>query len=243
MLALCTPAAVFATRAGTDSISWIVAPDLGDLVHLPVELVGGSVALACALLALAGYAIARSLREPDRWRTGFVAAWLAVPVLLAFVVSWVQPVFVSYYLIVTLPALALLAGAGLARLPGRAAGVAALAAVAALSVVRIADLYASGSLEDYRGVTHRMMGAMRPSDGVVYDPPAVANPVAFYDRRAARPPPGYPPRIWLVMRDAASAERQRVERTTLRGYEHISAASGFKRVTVALYVRRSGPGP
>jgi hypothetical protein len=164
-------------------------------------------------------------------------------VLLAFAVSWVQPVFVSYYLIVTLPALALLAGAGLARLPGRAAGVAALAAVAALSVVRVADFYVAGSVEDYRGAAHRMMGAMRPSDGVVYDPPAVANPVAFYARRAAGPFPRHPPRIWLVMRDAASAERQRLERTTLRGYERTSAPSGSRRVRVALYVRRSGPGP
>jgi hypothetical protein len=164
-------------------------------------------------------------------------------VLLAFVVSWVQPVFVSYYLIVTLPALALLAGAGLSRLPGRAAGVAALAVVVGLSVARIADFYAAGSAEDYRGAAHRMMGAMRPGDGVVYAPPAVANPVAFYDRRAAGSVSRYPPRIWLVMRDAVSAQRRRLERTALRGYERISPPSGFTRVSVDLYVRRSGPGP
>jgi mannosyltransferase len=255
VLMLCAPAAVFATRADTRGLSWIKPPGVGDLLHLPVELTGGGVALAAGLLALAVYAVARSLGDRDRWRTGFVAAWLVLPVLLAFAASLVQPMFVSYYLIVTLPAFALLAGAGIARLPGRVAGVAALVAVVALSVVRIADWYAAGSPENYRETARRISAGMRPSDGIVYDPPAVAHPIAYYERRAAaaaaaaidaRGSParaGSPPRLWLVMRDAATAERRRLERTTLRAYEPVARPSRVGRVSLALYRRRSRPGP
>lgn len=238
VLALCVPAAIVATRAGTGSISWIAKPDVSDLLNLPVTLTGGSVLGACALLALGGYAILRSRGERERWRTGFVAAWLLVPVLLAFAVSFVKPVFVDYYLIVTVPALALLAAAGIVRLPGRVAGALVLGGLVVVSAGRLADWYGQGSNEDYRAAALHIVRSMQPTDEVVYSPASVAAPIAFYERRAGAPPPAAvarPPRIWLVLRDGTPGKLTWLEHRVAAGYERVPGQPSFHRVLVALY--------
>jgi len=238
VLAVCVPAAIVAARAGTGSISWIAKPQVSDLLNLPVTLTGGSVLAACALLALGGYAILRSRGERERWRTGFVAAWILVPVLLAFAVSFVEPVFVDYYLIVTLPALALLAAAGIVRLPGRVAGALVLGALVVVSAGRLAHWYGQGSNEDYRAAAVHLARSMQPTDEVVYSPASVAAPIAFYERLAGAPQPAAvprPPRIWLVLRDGTPGKLSWFEHRVTAGYERVPGQPSFHRVLVALY--------
>jgi mannosyltransferase len=242
VLALCAPAAVVLMRAGTASISWIVEPGLGDLTHLPVELAGGSVALACALLALGGYAVARAFTDRERWRAGFVAAWILVPVLLAFAVSFVRPIFVDYYLIVTVPALALLAAAGLVRLPSRLAGAVVLGGIVVVCAGRISHWYGDGSGEDYRGAARHIAKNMRATDAVVYSPVSIIKPIAFYAHQAdaARPPArARPLRIWLVVRDATPGKLRELEHNITGAYERVRGQPSFHRVLVALYRSRT----
>jgi mannosyltransferase len=118
VIVLCTPEAVFAHRAGTSGISWIHEPTLRALIHFPSELAGNTV-LAAALIVLACYSIVRAVTDRQGWQTGFITAWLVVPVVLNFTVSKLgHPLFVTYYLIVVLPAFLLLAALGVVRLPG-----------------------------------------------------------------------------------------------------------------------------
>jgi mannosyltransferase len=241
VLALCAPAAVLAMRARTGAISWIVEPDLGDLINLPVRLAGGSVPLACALVALGGYAVVRALGDREPWRAGFVAAWILVPVLLAFAVSFVQPIFVDYYLIVSVPALALLAAAGLVRLPGWVAGTLVLGGLVVVSADRVSHWYGQGSGEDYRAAARQIVRNMQATDQVVYSPASIVKPIAFYERRAAAPRPAagpYPPRIWLVVRDATPGKLRQLEHSITGAYDRVPGQPSFHRVLVVLYRSR-----
>ncbi|MFP5318980.1 MAG: hypothetical protein ACLGI2_11895 [Acidimicrobiia bacterium] len=84
--------------------------------------------LVVVTVAAAGYGLVRAGRAP---RVVGVA-WIALPVALVTAVEPFRPLFVDRYLLPSLLGLALLVGLGVAALPRRA-GVAALAAVVALS--------------------------------------------------------------------------------------------------------------
>jgi mannosyltransferase len=258
IVVLCVPEAVFALRAGTSNISWIATPTLSGLLHLPGDLAGSS-ALALLLAILACYGFVRAIVEHQRWQAGFLAAWLIVPVILDFAISKLgHPLFVTYYLIVVLPALLLLAGVGVARLPWRASAAVAIVLLVALSAVGIRDWYRHPSLEDYRDATRYLLSGERPADGVVYYPPGtLAGPtsgIAYYEAVSGEKGPapigfqlGYgplarPPRLWLVLRDSdVPAQRQsQIESSIASGYAQVGARREFRNVTVVLY-RAKGP--
>jgi mannosyltransferase len=252
VLVLCAPQALFAMRSGTGRISWIAEPVVGDLVDLPREFAGGSTLLALALGALACYATLRAFSEPERWRAGFAAAWFVIPVLLAFAVSFVQPVFLHYYLIVALPALLLLAAAGLVRL-GRFAGAIALGVLVVLSVVRLFDWYERHSAEDFRSAVSFITGEMHPGDGVVISPSYAVKPIDFYLRQSSStdliriPYRGTTvvadaPRIWLVTRssDTSVREQRQIERNIASSrYGRVRGLPSFNGVDVRLFQARS----
>jgi mannosyltransferase len=250
---LCAPEAVFALRAGTGNISWIVAPSLHSLVHLPSDLAGSS-SLALLLLMLAGYGFVRAVADRQGWQAAFLAAWLVVPVVLDFAVSRLgHPLFVSYYLIVVLPALLLLAALGVTRLPWRASRAIVLGLLVVLSAVGIRDWYTHPDLENYRGATRYLLSNEHSGDGIVYYPAGtLAGPtsgIAYYEALAGekgptsvrfqleRGPLVHPPRIWLVMRDSdvPVLQRDRVERSVSRSYEQVGAPGVFQNITVVLY--------
>jgi mannosyltransferase len=257
IVALCIPAAVFAHRAGTSNISWIHTPGLGTLLHLPTDLAGSRL-LALGLSLFACYGFARALADRHRWQAGFVGAWLIVPVILVFAVSRLgRPLFVAYYLIIVLPPLILLAGAGVVKLPRRGARWVAVAALVVLSVIGVRKWYGHPSLEDYRAATHDVLAGERPGDGVVYYPAGTlqgpTSGFTYYEARAGvRGPlqlafgftPGprpRPPRIWLVARlsDTPVQVQRKLQQTLGRGYRQARPATTFRNVTVTLYRRRA----
>jgi mannosyltransferase len=257
IVALCIPAAVFAQRAGTSNISWIHTPGLGTLLHLPTDLAGSRL-LALGLSLFACYGFARALADRHRWQAGFVGAWLIVPVILVFAVSRLgRPLFVAYYLIIVLPPLILLAGAGVVKLPRRGARWVAVAALVVLSVIGVRKWYGHPSLEDYRAATHDVLAGERPGDGVVYYPAGTlqgpTSGFTYYEARAGvRGPlqlafgftPGprpRPPRIWLVARlsDTPVQVQRKLQQTLGRGYRQARPATTFRNVTVTLYRRRA----
>jgi mannosyltransferase len=250
---LCAPEAVFVLRAGTGNLSWISAPTLHGLVHLPADLAGSS-PLALLLLILAGYGFVRAVADRRGRQAAFLAAWLVVPVVLDFAVSELgHPLFVSYYLIVVLPALVLLAGLGLARAPWRTPRAIVLAVLVVLSATQLRDGYTRPGPENYRGATRYILQSERRGDGIVYYPAGtLAGPtsgIAYYAALAGvtgpspvrfqlgRAPLEHPPRIWLVMRDSDVPTQQRrwVESSISRTYDTVSARTDFRNITVILY--------
>jgi len=249
VVVLCSPEVVFAERRGLVPISWIPKPSFTNVVHLPADLAGGAV-LAGVLIVLAGYGVARLAAEGRRWQAWFLAAWCVIPVFIDLVVSLLgRPLFLSYYLIFVLPALLLLAAAGLVRLPGRPLKAAALALILALSLVGLSEWYGKGSAEDYRAATRFLLSHARAGDAVFYDPSYAAIPFTYYESLAHSPGPpvlgalpgpasgGRPRRLWLVFRDfdRPRAQRITVERSLADGYMMVGYEPKVAGVTVILY--------
>jgi mannosyltransferase len=256
LMVLCAPAVVFAHRAGTGGISWIHTPTLHTLVHFPSELAGGA-GLAGVLIVFACYGFARTVTDRQGWKAGFLAAWLVIPVVLDLAVSKVgHPLFVTYYLIVVLPAFLLLAAVGVAKLPKPAAVAIALGLLAVFSAAGIRAWYTHPSLEDYRDATRYLVQNERRGDGLIEYPAKTASfGIAYYETldgtrgptpvgfRLGRTPLAHPPRIWLVMRDSeVSAPKQhRVERSIEGAYRQLGPTADFRNLTVVLYrVRGAG---
>jgi mannosyltransferase len=256
VVVLCAPEVVFAQRAGTGGISWISEPGLIALVHLPAQLAGETV-LAGLLVLLTCYGVVRAFGERRGWKTWFVTAWLVAPVILIFAVSKLgHPLFVTYYLIIVLPAFLLLAALGVASLSGRAASAIAVGLLVVLSAVGIRNWYTRSSLEEYRGVTRYILAGQRHGDGIVDYPAKTAEyGVAYYETLAGAPglaPVGFrlgsgplasPPRIWLVIRasDVSAQEQRRVQNSLSGSYEQVDAEREFVGLTVALYRLRTAP--
>jgi mannosyltransferase len=253
---LCVPEAVFASRQGGQELSWIPTPSFSNLIQLPSGLAGGIV-LAILLSALACYGFVRAFASNHRRPALFAAAWLLGPVLLDFIGSRLgHPLFLARYLIVVLPALLLLAAAGVAALPRKAI----LVACALLGVVMVSyggAWYANPSVEGFRGATAFILKASRGGDAISYDPELrLGGPqegVLYYEsvNRTAGPRPTHlplastlraePPRLWLVMRDSdvASRHREQVERSVARRYVPIERQTRFRNLTVILYRLKS----
>jgi mannosyltransferase len=106
-------------------------------------------------------------------------------------VSVIKPVFLPRYLIVSLPALVLVAGFGITRLP-RMAAAAVLVGLVALSVegtvryyVRDFDLLR----EDWRGATAYITDHERPGDAILFHANQGRMPFEYYARLWQRPEP------------------------------------------------------
>src|SRR5262249_13873601 len=114
---------VFFGWAQRGQISWIRRPGWADAGAMLASLGGGPLALAVAVVAVASIGCAAAPGSPrDRrgaggWRLARLALpWLAIPPVVMLVVSQAMPVYNFRYVLFCVPALALLAGLGLAAL-------------------------------------------------------------------------------------------------------------------------------
>jgi mannosyltransferase len=171
-------------------IGWISVPDAGDAGMLAVQLFGdlGALTPAWAGVAplawgLALFGLARQVRRTRRARHGvetraplteltrLALPWLLVPPVVLFAASWAaHPVYVFRYVFSSVPAAALLAGAGLAALPWKGA-VALLCVAFGLSVPgQIATRGADGRQDNPEPVAAVLASTARPGDGVMFVP-------------------------------------------------------------------------
>ena len=162
-------------------IAWIPAPGWSDASDLVSTLIAGSVwaATVIALLAVLGglYAgtAAPGLRRLVRLRTRSAATdraltwlavpWLVLPPLILIAASLLKPVYFSRYLTYCLPAVALLAGAGLAALR-RPARIGVLALVVALVAPAQLAMRAQGG--GMQMVAQFLSAHRKPGDAIVY---------------------------------------------------------------------------
>jgi len=117
------PLLIFVAKTGAGPIRWITRPDLRDMLEFFEHLSGASWPLlvifvvAClAAVVPVGNALWARDQNWDAWRYRFLLIWAFFPVVLTYGLSFARPVFFPRYLIFCLPALVILAAAGLARL-------------------------------------------------------------------------------------------------------------------------------
>jgi len=248
ILLLSVPEIIFALRRGPEMLSWIAPPSLGQIPEVLVALAGGSAALLLVLLASGVWAVAGALKEGRAWPHGFVALWLLAPVVLTYVVSLVQPMFLARYLIVCVPALLLFGAAAIERLrrPVAAGGLALL--LVAFSSAQLVDFYRRERGEDWRGATRSVLAAARAGDAVLFFPDFARKPFGYYQGQAGVSGPlnlqGRPlegrERIWLVIRKSDvplhRAELERLQASLATGYR-LAGRRGVRGVGIELYER------
>jgi mannosyltransferase len=212
---LASPLVAFAATQDHGQVSHLTRPSILDAVRGVRSLIGmGNVGLlvffagAVAVLSRFRPRTSRDARSP----VVLFAAWAAVPVVAAFAVSQAKPVFAARYLIVILPALAVLLGWAVASIERRASAV-VTAALIVLSIVNLPYLRPGFEYEDFRGAADYLTTAARPGDGVVFYRPSRRVAAEFYLRRTgARSPamtPVFPAAPWG-------------EFDLVRDYEHVT---------------------
>jgi mannosyltransferase len=159
----------FIRQSNGAKLSHLLRPDFGDLQNFFVGFSGGNRwTLALYLvLALVGLLLAGNRARTTGYRAWLLLSWLVLPVGLSFLVSQVRPIFNDRYLFATLPALPLLAGIGLARLPWPA-GVAAGLAVTTLSVYSQQGDFQVRRIEQFREAAAYTSTSARPGDGYIF---------------------------------------------------------------------------
>jgi mannosyltransferase len=155
------------------TLAWLSPPGLGAIKGLR-QLVGPNLMAEVVILAIAAGIVISALLGRDRLRAnwpGSVPAlclpWLILPPAILLVASAITPVYTFRYVLLCIPAVALLAGAGLASM-GWVAGPAALAVIAVLGVpmqqhVRTAD----GHGDNVRQADRIVAGHMHRGDAVL----------------------------------------------------------------------------
>ena len=184
---LSLPLLVLVVRRGTERLAWIDRPTLLDVPSAFSDLAGngGPPLLAAYFLVccIAMWAIARAWRSegagPTTWRFAFVLTWLLVPALLSLAASVVQPVFQSRYLIVSLPAVVLLAAVGLTAVHRRWLRGAMLILLVLLLGRGLLRYYASDK-EEWREATASVLANARTGDAIVFNAPYVVQPFGYY---------------------------------------------------------------
>lgn len=199
-LALWLPIAVFVLFKDKGQVSWISPPSLEVVRGTFVLLAGGTPALLWAqlLAGLAVVALRRRKREreasPLGWAVALCTAWFVLPAALALAIAPLKPLFVPRYLLVSLPALPLLAAAGIASLRPPALAAAALAVLVALAVPPLVR-GAGPAREDWRGATSFLLRNASSGDAVVFHPRWSRRPFDHYRERTPVTPDltGFPP--------------------------------------------------
>ncbi len=253
ILLLCIPAAVVAhLSGGTVWLSWITQPSVNDIGSVLVDFAGGSRLWLLALLACGSYATVYAVNEGRYWPQVFVAAWLVFPIALSFAVSFVRPMFIPRYLIISVPALVLFGASAIPRLRRPLPIGLLVASLVWLSAIQLLGYYRRDSNENWRDATRYVLAATQPGDALVFYPHYTAGPFEYYQRQsrvigptklvASVPLEGR--RIWLVIR-APDVERFsgiRVLQSSLAEKYRLVTQREFQGVGVELYLRKQ-PAP
>lgn len=201
-----------------------------------------------------------------RWRVALLVCWVVVPIGVVFAVSFVKPMMVPRYLILSVPPLVLLAAAGLGaiRRPSLLAG--ALAAFLLTALPGLAFTYRKEFEEDWRGVARHVLSAARPGDALLFQigagqlafdwyrgrmGPVTASPATLFPRSGTAIevaveslPRGYS-RVWLILSFQGPEDEvltNEVLDPRLRRLYPSVQETEFPRIRVRLYGQRpAGP--
>jgi len=176
-------------------LAWLRRPTFADVMAL-LTLLTGSRAACVLIAALVAAAVAdasgrfQRVGRPGHSRVPRRSAslsllrlgvpWLLLPPVLLIVVSEIKPIYVPRYVVFCLPALALLAGAGLATL-GRYWRIAAVSMLAALAVPNQQAIRQPwGHGDDIRAAARLLQAQATQGDAVLYFKPGFRDFAAAY---------------------------------------------------------------
>ncbi len=155
------------------TLSWLLLPGLDEVRGLTGLIGPGPMAAAVALAVAAGIvvsAVAGRERLRANW-PGSVPAlclpWLILPPAILLIGSLITPLYTLRYVLMCIPAIALLAGCALAAF-GWIAGTAALAVIALLGAhAQLAERAPDGHADNVRRADRIVAANMRPGDAVL----------------------------------------------------------------------------
>jgi mannosyltransferase len=174
---LASPAMIFIVKTGASPLHWIQRPGIRDLFPFAEHITGnGGVLLLLAygsacIAAVIPVASSQWRVSWNSWRVRFLLCWLLFPVLFTLAVSLGRPLFLGRYFVFCLPALVLLAAAGLARLNRNWLLVPALAVFLGLSLKGTMAYYHNDfdlTRDDWSGVSRYVLEHSRPGDALIF---------------------------------------------------------------------------
>ena len=138
---------------------------VGPLYYVLAAAAFAVVGLGCAHL------LARRRSDGDRWRPVLLAAWMTAPLVISLVISvFIRPVVTYRYLLVSLPAFALVAGALAVRVAAGPARAAVTVGMLALLMAGSWPILFLPNKPDWDGAARLTMSAAQPGDVVIVQP-------------------------------------------------------------------------
>ena len=169
------PLLIFVAKTGAGPIRWIQRPGASDLARFSAYFTNGRPLIyfaAClvTLIPMRNKLFERS-RDWETWRVQFLFIWLLFPIVLTVLLSFARPVFLLRYMIFCIPALLLLAAAGLGSIrPVWLSAV--LTAFVLLISARFVPFVYSHDFDDERDASvaaaNLILDQSRPGDAAVF---------------------------------------------------------------------------
>lgn len=259
--ALSLPATLYVLGRQGDPLDWVVAPGPGGLIARLARVTGGPVPFVVyGIAGLLGFAVLwGAVRRPpwsdESWRAALPVFWLGVPPVLVLVSTYtVKPLLVPSYLIVVVPAMVIVAAAGIVRFADQRVGRAVAVALVVASLVGVADERRQPGQEAWREATASVLADAGPDDGLVAHPTQARALVDYYVRHSDGPrldtivpsvedPPG-PAVVWKIERDPDGPsslpdwDPLRTFDRWVDEYYRLDEERSFTRVVVRRYERR-----
>jgi len=138
------------------------------------------------LALLAGFLALRK-RDGHTLQTEYLVLSVIVPIAAVFCISFVTPLFVSRYLIFTVPALYVMFANLLVTLPARGGVWARTALVGAMALALVIEMYNPSApvKENYRAAADYLAANAQAQDAIVLAAPFTIYPVEYYYRGSA----------------------------------------------------------
>ncbi|HSB74734.1 MAG TPA: glycosyltransferase family 39 protein, partial [Terriglobales bacterium] len=170
---------------------WLTSPGIHELEGTLADFVGplGYLFLLFAMVSI-GYSAREKMTVESRgWRYMFLLSWALLPPVLLFVLSQWKPLFLSRYLVPSVPPLLLLVAALVRQLkPRRLAilcGVLIVAFSVRSSVIYLRQRSDPRESYDWRDATSYMVQQVQPGDAVVFYYHHERFPFQYYRERLA----------------------------------------------------------
>jgi mannosyltransferase len=185
------PLAVFIVSTGVGVLRWVPRPSFSDLRTCIMFLTGngGTILLLLYLAAICSgtvLALKAGWHRPfprETWRYIFLLLWFIFPIFFVFLLSQLKPLFVIRYFVFTIPAIVLLAAAGLAQIRPRVLPAATLAMFGLLSLNGVASFYQKDFdifREDWRSASRYILANAQPGDVILFHQPLTRMPYEYY---------------------------------------------------------------
>jgi mannosyltransferase len=170
------PLAIFVLFRDVGQIDWIPQPRLVELYELFHALSGQGGATLLVAYAVAGLvAVCCGLITwPEdnasfkTWRFGFLLTWFFTPILIAFLFSFIKPVFQNRYLVISLPPFVILVAVGLARIRHWQMFITALAVIVFLSAGATRQWYLAPEKQYWRSATNFVVSRAKAGDAILF---------------------------------------------------------------------------